>query len=638
MSDDLKHECGIAVVRLKKPLDWYRTQHGDALWGLRRLYLLMEKQHNRGQDGAGIATVRFDMPAGDDYVARLRSAKRSPSERLFEEALAPARGLGAHALATMPMLELKRAVPMLGEAMMGHLRYGTSGGRGQSICHPFLRRHSVAARTLALCGNFNMTNAPELFQSLVEYGVHPSGESDTGVVLEKIAHAIDREHNHLRAAMGHGSFRNLEGAPLVEECARQVDWQRVLQWAAEHFDGGYVLAGMVGSGDAFVCRDPNGIRPAFVLETDEVIAVASERPALAGVFDVPDAEVRPLPPGHVLAMRRDGSVRCDRFAPERPLRQCAFERIYFSRGNDRDIYQERKALGRNLAPIVHQALDRRLDDAVFSFIPNTSESSYIGLIEGIEAIQRAHHADLLWSLFQCGELTRDRLEFLLDTHPRADKVAHKDQKLRTFITHDAARKDLVSHVYDITRGTVNPGDTLVVVDDSIVRGTTLRDSVITMLARLSPARIIVASSAPPIMYPDCYGIDMSHLGRFIAFEAAVNLAKARGQGAILDEIEEACKAQANAPDDQLRNHVKRLYDLVSHQELCSEVARLITPRSTAWAGTVEVVYQTVDGLRQAMPNHTGDWYFTGNYPTPGGYRVLNRAYLNWRAGLDTRAY
>ncbi len=638
MSDELTHECGIAAVRLKHPLEWYRERHGDALWGLRRLYLLMEKQHNRGQDGAGIASVRFDMPAGDEYLTRLRNAKRSPIERIFDEATEPARELGPHALATMPTLELKRAMPLLGEAMIGHLRYGTHGGRGQSICHPFIRRHSVSARTLALCGNFNMTNAPELFQSLVGYGVHPVGESDTGVVLEKIAHSIDREHNHLRATMGAGSLRNLEGAQLVEESARQVDWKRVLEWAAEHFDGGYVLAGLVGSGDLFVCRDPHGIRPAFILETDEVVAVASERPALAGVFGVDDSLVRPLPPGHALTVRRDGTVRCDRFAPERPLRQCSFERIYFSRGNDRDIYRERKALGRNLAPIVHQALNRRLEDAVFSFIPNTSESAYIGLIEGIEAIQRTHHADLAWSLLQCGELTRDRLEFLMDIHPRADKVAHKDQKLRTFITHDAARKDLVSHVYDITRGTVNPDDTLVVVDDSIVRGTTLRDSVITMLSRLGPARIIVASSAPPIMYPDCYGIDMSHLGRFIAFEAAVNLVTARGQASVLDEIEAACRAQAELPAAKMRNHVKRLYDLVTHQELCAEVARLITPRGVSWAGTVEVVYQTVEGLRQAMPGHTGDWYFTGDYPTPGGYRVLNRAYLNWRSGIDGRAY
>ncbi len=637
MSDFLTHECGIAAVRLRQPLEWYREQYGDPLWGLRKLHLLMEKQHNRGQDGAGMATSKFDTPPGDEYLTRLRSADRNAVERLFDEALSPAAALGA-TVATKSIDDLKRAIPALGEVMIGHLRYGTHGGRGTSICHPFIRRHSVAARSLALCGNFNMTNSPELFQRLVEYGVHPVGDSDTGVVLEKFAHSIDREHNHLRATMGPDSFHHLDGEELIRECARQVDWTRVLTWSAQHFDGGYVLAGMVGSGDLFVCRDPSGIRPAFLLVTEDVVAVASERPALAGVFGVDDMQVQALPPGHALVVRRDGTMGCERFAPEREIRQCSFERIYFSRGNDRDIYKERKQLGRNLAPIVHRALNRRLDDAVFSFIPNTSESAYIGLVEGIEAIQRAHHTDLAWSLLQCGELTRDRLEFLMNVHPRADKVAHKDQRLRTFITHDAARRDLVSHVYDITRGTVGPGDTLVVVDDSIVRGTTMRDSVITMLSRLGPARIIVASSAPPIKYPDCYGIDMSHLGRFIAFEAAVHIVTRRGQSTVIDEIERDCLAQAELPPEQMVNHVRRLYDLVSHQDLCDEVARLITPRDVPWKGVVEVVYQTTDGLRDALPDHTGDWYFTGDYPTPGGYRVLNRAFLNWRAGIDARAY
>jgi amidophosphoribosyltransferase len=638
MSDMLTHECGLALVRLRHPLSWYRERHGDALWGLRRLYLLMEKQHNRGQDGAGMATVRFDMPPGEVFLERMRSAKRNPIERLFDEALSPARRMSERDLAQLDEVTLKSRVPMLGEAMIGHLRYGTFGGRTAEACHPFVRRSIVASRNLALAGNFNLTNSPELFDLLVSYGLAPVGSSDTGVVLEKIGYSLDRDHDTLIGAMGPGSFVGLEGRALADEVSRQLDYGRILRRAAEPFDGGYVLAGLVGNGDCFVCRDPAGIRPAFVLETDEVIAVASERPALAGIFDVPVGQVKPLEPGTVLSVKRSGEVMHQRFADPRPGRQCTFERIYFSRGNDHEIYAERKRLGEELAPRVLSRLGDSVDRAVFSFIPNTSESAYLGLMQGIERIVRERDASELVALVAAGTATPERIRELMGTRVRAEKVAHKDQRLRTFITHDAARRDLVSHVYDITRGTVNADDTLVVVDDSIVRGTTLRDSVVTILSRLSPARILIASSAPPIMYPDCYGIDMSQLGRFIAFEAAVSLLVARGESALLDEVQALCEAQESLPPARMRNHVRLIYDRFTLDELSAEISRLLRPSGLSWRGEVEVVYQSVDGLHRAMPEHTGDWYFTGDYPTPGGYRVLNRAYLNWRRHNDGRAY
>ncbi len=638
MSDLLTHECGLALVRLRKPITWFQEQYGDPAWGLRKLYLLMEKQHNRGQDGAGIASVRFDMPPGELFMERARSGKRNPVERLFDDALTPIRSMSDEALRSISVLELKKRLPLLGEVLLGHLRYGTFGGRTAEACHPFLRRSIIASRNLALAGNFNLTNSSELFEMLVEYGLAPVGGSDTGVVLEKIGYAIDCEHDQLISTMGPGSFSGLEGRALAGEVSTQLDYERILRQATEKFDGGYTLGGLVGNGDCFVCRDPAGIRPAFTLITDEVVAVASERPALAAVFDVDVEQIEALEPGHVLSVKRDGTITNGRFADPRPIRQCSFERIYFSRGNDHEIYEERKGLGENLAPRILERLGESVDRAVFSFIPNTSESAYLGLLQETERILRKRGADEVCKLVAEGRATPDRIRTLMDVRVRAEKVAHKDQRLRTFITHDAARRDLVSHVYDITRGTIRPGDTLIAVDDSIVRGTTLRDSIITILSRLNPARILVASSAPPILYPDCYGIDMSQLGRFIAFEAAINLVRARGDESVLDEVESLCKAQDQLPPDRMKNHVRLIYDRFTQDEISAEVARLIRPKSGEWAGEVDVIYQTVEGLRRAMPNHTGDWYFTGDYPTPGGYRVLNRAFLNWRQRSDSRAY
>ncbi|MDA0803069.1 MAG: amidophosphoribosyltransferase [Planctomycetota bacterium] len=638
MSEPLTHECGLALIRLKHPLWWYQERHGDPLWGARRLYLLMEKQHNRGQDGAGVGCVRFDMPPGDSFLERERCAKRNPIERLFDEVLGPARKMSAKELAAIDPTELKRLMPLVGEIMMGHLRYGTHGGRTAAACHPHVRRSSLPSKTIALAGNFNMTNSRELFEILVGYGLNPAGVSDTGVVLEKVAYNLDKEHERLASSMGPGSFRNLEGRELAEEIASELDYGRIIRGAAERFDGGYVLAGLVGSGDCFVVRDPCGIRPAFMVETEECIAVASERAALMSVLNVPASDVRPVEPGHVLAIRRSGETILSRFAPAQAPRECTFERIYFSRGNDPDIYEERKRLGRNLAPRVLELLGGDLSGAVFSFIPNTSETAFLGLVEEVERLAREARGRDVWAHIQQGKATEADIASLVGIRARVEKVAHKDQRLRTFITHDAARRDLVAHVYDITRGTATESDTLVVVDDSIVRGTTLRESVITMLARLNPRRIIVASSAPPIMYPDCYGIDMSQLGRFIAFEAAVSLIRQRGQESILRTIETDCESQESLPVERLRNAVRKLYDAVSFQDLCDEVARLSRPSGVSWKGELHVIYQTVEGLRAAMPSHTGDWYFTGEYPTPGGFQTLNRAYLDWCRKIDRRSY
>ncbi len=654
MSDPIKHECGLALVRLKKPIDWFRATTGDPLWGLRRLFLLMEKQHNRGQDGAGIASVRFAMPPGEAFLARERTAKRNAIERLFDHAFDPVEKLSAREIDGLDELELKRRIPFLGEVMIGHLRYGTHSGRSSALCHPYVRHNTAASRTVALAGNFNLTNSAQLFAKLVEYGLHPVGESDTQVAIEKIGYFLDREHDMLAEQIGPGSFSSLEGRDLWDQVSANLDLARVLRRAAAAFDGGYVFAGLLGNGDAFVCRDPAGIRPAFVFESEECIAVASERAALVTVFDADPDAVRPLEAGHVLALKSGfvgapadplqpaaGSVRRERFIDPLPLRQCTFERIYFSRGNDRDIYRERKALGRNLAPRIVASLGSDLEHAVFGFIPNTSETAYFGLLEELDRIERERQADVIATLVSAGKATPEAIRTILRTRPRGEKVAHKDQRLRTFITHDSARNSLVNHVYDITRGTVNADDTLVVVDDSIVRGTTLRESIITMLARLRPKRIIVASSSPPIMYPDCYGIDMSQLGRFIAFEAAVALLRDRDELAVLDEVERRCREQAECPPERMENHVKLIYDRFTLDELSAKVADLVRSRrleETGWRGSIEIVYQTVEGLRAAMPEHTGDWYFTGDYPTPGGYRVLNTAYLNWRHGTDRRAY
>ena len=598
----------------------------------------MEKQHNRGQDGAGIGTVRFDMPPGELFIDRVRSAMRNPIERLFDDVVRPIAGLDEDELAALDGAALKKAMPLLGELMLGHLRYGTHGGRTTEVCHPYLRKSIVASRNLAVAGNFNLTNSRQIFEELLGYGLDPVGDSDTQVVLEKIGYYLDQEHDQLARTMGEGSFRNLEGRALADEISREIDLIRVLRQATDRFDGGYVFAGLIGNGDLFVCRDAAGIRPAFLYRDEAVVAVASERAALVTAFNVPPEAIEELPAAHALEVKRGGEIRIEQYTTPLPRRQCTFERIYFSRGNDRDIYRERKQLGANVAARVLDEIDWDISRTVFGFVPNTAETAFMGLREEIDALLRRRNGEELWKRIEDGSVTREDVDRLIRTRARTEKVAHKDQRLRTFITHDGARRDLVSHIYDVTRGTNTPEDTLVMLDDSIVRGTTLRESIITMLARLDPRRIIVVSSAPPIMYPDCYGIDMSQLGRFIAFEAAVSLLHERGEASLLDEIEEACRAQADLPPDRMSNHVGRIYDRFSLAELETRIAELIRSDRLEWDGEISVVYQSVDGLRAAMPDHSGDWYFTGEYPTPGGYRVLNTAYLNWRRRDERRAY
>jgi amidophosphoribosyltransferase len=632
MGDFIGHECGLALVRLRQPLSYYRDRRNDPAWGLRRLYLLMEKQHNRGQDGAGIATVKFDMPAGERYLLRVRSDKHNALERVFDVVMKDLRPRRIERLQGRDDLAVKMRCEFIGEVHIGHLRYGTHSGNALANCHPLARKNNVASRNLAVAGNFNMTNSPELFQQLVEYGLNPVDVSDTEVILERVGFCLDREHDALHAAMGPESFRGLEGQALAQAVSEELNIVRVLQRASVGWDGGYVFAGLVGNGDAFVCRDPSGIRPAFFYIDDEVVACASERAALANVFDVAPEKIEPVKPGHVLVIKRDGRIRHEPFTEPLETRQCTFERIYFSRGNDPDIYQERKALGRQLAPRVLDVIDHDVDRAVFSFIPNTAESAYVGLVEEVDRLSRQRKTDRLMEMIRAGSATEADVGKLLNGHVRAEKIAHKDQRMRTFITHDSARRDLVMHIYDITRGVVRPDDTLVVLDDSIVRGTTLRESIITILSRLNPARIIVLSSAPPIMYPDCYGIDMSQLGRFIAFEAAVALLHDRGEEQLLADVEERCLAQVDKPAERQQNQVQAIYDRFTLDEISAKVAQLVRPDSITWDGPIDVIYQDVDGLRQAMPAHTGD------YPTPGGYRVLNTSYLNWRQQVDVRAY
>jgi amidophosphoribosyltransferase len=640
MSEFIGHECGLALVRLRKPLSYYRAKYGDPAWGLRRLYLLMEKQHNRGQDGAGMAVVKFDMPPGEPYLLRERSTKHNALERLFDEGMADIRRLSQDELANLDEIELKRRCQFLGEVNLGHLRYGTHSGCADALCHPYLRTNNIASRNLAIAGNFNMTNSKELFDRLVEYGLNPVGDSDTQVILERLGYSLDKEHEHLVTTMGPGSFLGLEGKTLADHVSRDLDIARVLRKASQDWDGGYVFTGLLGNGDAFVCRDPAGIRPGYCYIDDEVVVAASERSAIVTVFDVQPDEVQPVPPGNVLVIKRDDGQEpaFEPFADPMPVRQCTFERIYFSRGSDQDIYRERKALGRNLAPRVREALGEDLHRAVFSYIPNTAEPAYVGLVEEIEELNRAQNVEELWSRIQTGKAARTDLERYLNGRLRTEKVAHKDQRLRTFITHDAARRDLVLHIYDITRGTVGPDDTLVVIDDSIVRGTTLRESIITMLSRLNPKRIMIVSSAPPIMYPDCYGIDMSQLGRFIAFEAAVALLRERSMEGVLEEVEQRCLEQADRPAAKMVNHVQRIYAPFALAEIERKVAELVRSDSLTWSGRLDIIYQSVEGLQDAMPQYTGDWYFTGHYPTPGGFKVLNNSYLNWRAAKDVRAY
>ena len=641
MSDPIKHECGIALVRLKKPHAHYQQAHGNALWGLSRLYLLMEKQRNRGQDGAGMCVLRQGIPHGAQYLHRERVPGQACLDRLWkgvhDDVARTVRSLGERA---KDLMALKRACPYAGEVYLGHLRYGTHGANGLDNCHPYLRTSNWPTRQLAVAGNFNLTNTDELFDMLVNLGQHPTGEADTATIMEKIGHFLDEANE---AVLRQLDGRNLKGAELIEALSSTIDVARVLRRAARAWDGGYLMAGIIGNGASFALRDPSGIRPGYWYEDEEVVAVASERAALVTCFNLAPGAVKEITPGCALVISHRGEAAEHEILPRLERRSCTFERIYFSRGNDADIYVERKRLGRELVPALIEAVDGELDRTVLSFVPNTAESAYYGLLEGVDAHLSQWKKERILAMQQAGALTPQALDEVLGVRAWQEKAAHKDAKLRTFITVEDDRGDLVAHAYDVTRGILTPGrDHLAVIDDSIVRGTTLRNSIIRMLARLNPKRLVVLSSCPQIRYPDCYGIDMSELGKFIAFEAAVSLLAERGQRGLLDEVLEACRAdEAHAHagrQAQPINHVKRIYAPFSDEELSARIAELVRPRDIAWNGSLSVVYQTVAGLRRAIPGHTGDWYFTGDYPTPGGFRVVNRAFINYMEKRSGRAY
>ncbi|KEQ30396.1 amidophosphoribosyltransferase [Pedobacter antarcticus 4BY] len=633
MSDQIKHECGIAFIRLLKPLSYYQEKYGTALYGLNKLYLLMEKQHNRGQDGAGIATIKLDVKPGHRYISRYRSMAQNAVADIFGYVHNKFVDIQNDTPELMQDAEwLKQNVSFIGEVLLGHLRYGTHGKNSIENCHPFLRQNNWMTRNLVIAGNFNMTNVDELLEQLYELGQHPKEQADTVTVLEKIGHFLDDENQELFDTYKKEGLSNVE---ITHKISENLNIAHILRRSAKTWDGGYAISGIVGNGDAFVLRDPSGIRPAYFYQDDEIVVAASERPAIQTAFNVGFNEVQEIKPGHALIVKKNGTVTQEIFREPQEKRACSFERIYFSRGSDAAIYRERKQLGRLLIDQILKSVNSDLKNTVFSFIPNTAEISFYGLVEGLHKYIKKVQKDTL--IGRKDALSDQELDELLSMAPRVEKLAIKDVKLRTFITADADRKEMVAHVYDTTYGVIkNDVDTLVAVDDSIVRGTTLKQSIIKIIDRLHPKKIIIVSSAPQIRYPDCYGIDMSKLGQFVAFEAAIQLLKARGMENIIDEVYVKCKASLLLPKEEIINHVKDIYRPFTQEEISAQITKIITPKDTI--AEVEVIYQTLDNLHIACPEHTGDWYFSGNYPTPGGNRVVNKAFVNWREGSDQRAY
>lgn len=633
MSDALKHECGIALVRLRKPLEYFHRTYGTPFHGLNKLYLLMEKQHNRGQDGAGIASIKIDPEPGLNYIDRERSTDKEAIRIIFGRVQkAYLEAVQADPSLAGDTARLKTLVPFMGEVLLGHLRYATFGNQGLENCHPRRRLNNWMTRNLVVAGNFNMTNVDELFDLLVSIGQHPKELSDTMTVLEKIGHFLDVENDRLAAIHRQLGYNEKQ---ITKVIAEKMDVRAILANSALDFDGGYALAGLIGHGDAFVLRDPAGIRPAFWYADDEVVAVASERPAIQTAFNVPTEAVREITPGHALIIRKDGSYGEELVREPMEKRSCSFERIYFSRGNDRDVYQERIALGRSLCPAILEAVDHDLEHTVFSFIPNTAEVACYGMLKGMEDVLDQVKERRILELGPTPD--PERLRAILAMRPRLEKVAIKDAKLRTFITADDARDDLVAHVYDITYGTVRRGvDDLVVIDDSIVRGTTLKQSILKMLDRLGPKRIVVVSSAPQIRYPDCYGIDMARMGDLVAFRAAIALLKETKQENIIDDVYDRALAMVGRPLAEQENVVRAIYAPFTPQRISDKIGEMLTPEGIG--AEVRIVYQSIEGLRAACPGHTGDWYFTGHYPTPGGNRVVNRAFINYVEGKNVRAY
>lgn len=633
MSDAIKHECGVVLIRLRKPLEYYQKKYGTALYGLNKLYLLMEKQHNRGQDGAGVATIKLDVEPGKRYISRYRSNSNQPIKDVFKKINSKFIDINEKDPAKLKDTEwLKDNVSFVAELLLGHLRYGTFGGNNIEYCHPFLRQNNWKTRNLVLAGNFNMTNVDELFGLLINLGQHPKEKSDTVTVLEKIGHFLDVENQDLFEKFKKDTKNNKEISGLI---GQNINVPRMLQRATKEFDGGYVICGMLGHGDAFALRDPNGIRPAFYYTDDEVIVVASERPAIQTAFDVKFDEVKSLDPGHALIIKKDGDFSIEQILEPKERKECSFERIYFSRGSDKDIYVERKRLGKNLVPKILNAVDHDFENSVFSFIPNTAETSYYGVIEGLTEQLYKDQKEQVLALGT--NVTSEALDKIFKYGVRAEKVPIKDVKLRTFISQDSGRNDLVAHVYDTVYGVVQRGkDNLVLVDDSIVRGTTLKRSILRIMDRLDPKKIVIVSSAPQIRYPDCYGIDMAKLGDFIAFQAAIALLKETNKFHVINEVYEKCKKQVAYPKNKIQNYVKEIYESFTDDEISKKIAELLTPEDLK--AEVEIIYQSVEGLHKACPDHTGDWYFTGDYPTPGGNRVVNQSFINYVEGKNVRAY
>ena len=635
MSDAIKHECGIALLRLKKPMSYYLDKYGTSLYGLNKMYLLMEKQHNRGQDGAGLANIKFDVSPGTRYISRFRSVKSQPIKDIFQHVNQRFENLYASDPAKLKDVDyLKANEAFTGELYLGHLRYGTFGKNSKENCHPFLRQNNWMTRNLVVAGNFNLTNVDELFDLLVNIGQHPKEVSDTITVIEKIGHFLDQENNRLFKEYNEKGYSNKEISSLI---AKNMDIPSILKNASMDWDGGYTMAGLIGHGDAFVLRDPNGIRPAFWYEDDEVLVVTSERPVIQTAFNVKWENVNELKPGHALIVKKDFDVKEVEINSPSNFQKCSFERIYFSRGTDKDIYKERLMLGSLVTPQVLEAVNFDLKRTVFSFIPNTAEMSYYGMIKATEDYLSGVKKKKIQELDQNDSQYQEKLDDILSIRTRGEKIMVKDAKLRTFITQDDSRDEMVAHVYDITYGSIKRNeDSLVVIDDSIVRGTTLRKSVIRILDRLEPKKIVVVSSAPQIRYPDCYGIDMAKLGDFIAFQAAVELLKDQDKLSIMDEVYQLCKTAEIEGKLKEENFVKRIYESFSYEEVSKKIASLLTNDNIN--AEVEIIFQTVSNLHKACPNHTGDWYFTGNYPTPGGNKVVNKSFINYVEGVNKRAY
>jgi len=631
MSDAIKHECGIGHIRLLKPLEFYKKKYGSSFYGINKMYLLMEKQHNRGQDGAGFASIKLDVEPGKRFISRIRSTEKQPIQDVFSKINERInKELKSDSSLPENIEKLKSKVPYLGEVLLGHVRYGTFGGNSVENVHPFLRRNNWMHRNLILAGNFNMTNSKELFESLVEIGQHPKEYTDTVIIMEEIGHFLDNSVRKIRKDLKKNELSKDE---ITKKISKKLDVFKILRKASKKWDGGYVIGGLLGHGDSFVVRDPNGIRPAFYYTDDEVVVVASERPAIQTAFNVDISKIKELNSGDAIVIKSNGEVKIKNVIKAKENKSCSFERIYFSRGNDASIYQERKELGKLIMPTVLKEIDFNIKNTVFSYIPNTAETSFYGMIESVEEYLNSRKSE---EIIGKKGLSEDAIKEILSVRPRIEKIAVKDVKLRTFITEDDSRDDLVEHVYDITYGVVMKKDTLVIIDDSIVRGTTLKKSILKMLDRLDPKKIIIVSSAPQIRYPDCYGIDMANLESLIAFNAALELLRECGKTSLIKEVYENCKNELELEDSKMENKVKAIYALFTADEISDKITELLS--SHLEKRDVKIIFQTIENLHKACPTSTGDWYFTGNYPTPGGNRVVNTAFVNFYEGNKKRAY